>query len=148
MRNSQWNTLDSYLQANFIFKNEMRYKHDYKANPIDDIELEIDEDLSQEVGKLIYRYQLPVDEFELIPTDVGFEIRYKEIYCVLDEDLREVTRNEMTRRIGNIPDEDYTFEEKILLNLPEGNYTLYLRIEDLNAENLGIYSQDFKVSGL
>lgn len=145
---SLWNRVNTYIQANFIFNHEMRYTVNYKADPIEGIQLAFDDALGQEKDKVIFRYQLPVDEFELISQPSGFEVRYKEVYCVLDEDLREVVKHEIIRRIGNIPKDDFKFEESILLNLPEGKYTLHLRIEDQNADNLGIFSQEFEVSNL
>jgi hypothetical protein len=143
-----WNSVNSYVQTNYIFNQEIRYAHDYKANPIDNVEIFYDKSLSQEKDRIVFRYQLPADEFELISQPGGLEVRYKEVYCVLDEDLREVAKQEIIRRIGNIPNEDSKFEESILLNLPDGKYTLHLRIEDQNAENLGIFRYEFEVKDL
>ena len=145
---SLWNNVNSYVQTNFIFNQEIRYAHDYKANLIEEIKLFYDNELSLEKNSLVFLYQLPVDEFKIVKTSGGSELRYKEIYCVLDEDLREVAKSEINRRIGNIPNDDYVFKESILLNLPQGKYTLHLRIEDQNDDNLGIFSQEFEVSQL
>jgi hypothetical protein len=143
-----WNSVNMYVQTNFIFNQEFRYVHNYDAEPIEGLQLLFDKDLSQEKRRVIFRYQLPVDEFELVSQPGGLEVRYKEVYCVLDEDLREVAKNEIIRRIGNIPNDDFKFEESILLNLTEGTYTLHLRIEDQNANNLGIFSHQFEVTNL
>jgi hypothetical protein len=145
---SLWNNTNTYVQTNFIFNQEIRYAYDYKADPIDNMEILFDQDLSREKERIVFRYQLPAEEFELVSQPGGLEVRYKEVYCVLDEDLREVTKQEVIRRIGNIPNDDYKFEESILLNLPEGKYTLHLRIEDQNAENLGIFRYEFEVKDL
>ena len=128
----------------------MRYSHNFNADPIEGLELLFDQNAGkgEEKKKIIFRYQLPVDEFELISQPSGLEVRYREVYCILDEDLREVAKGEMVRRIGNIPDDDFKFEESILLNLPVGKYTLYIRIEDQNADNLGIFSYEFDVKDL
>jgi hypothetical protein len=145
---SLWNSINSYVQTNYIFNQEIRYAYDYKADPIDNMELSFDQTLSQGKKRIVFRYQLPVEEFELVSQPGGLEVRYKEVYCVLDEDLREVAKQEIIRRIGNIPNDDYKFEESILINLPEGKYTLHLRIEDQNAENLGIFRYEFEVRDL
>ena len=142
---SSWANADSYLEANFIYNNEMRFNFDYKANPIKGLKIELAKMFDQEKGKVNFKYQLPVDQVVLLSGTSGLEARYKEVYCVLDEDLREVVKEEIVRRIGNIPDKKYTVEENILVNLPSGKYTLYLRIEDQNGTNLGIYSKDFEV---
>jgi hypothetical protein len=144
-QNNDFYDMDSYLQANFIYNNEIRYSYDYKANPINEIELMIDQTTSGGKYKIIFNYRFPIDQFEMVSKDGGLEIAYKEVYCVLDEDLREVARDEAIRQFKNIPDEDQTFEQNILVNLPLGKYTLYLRIEDQNASNLGIFSKEFEV---
>jgi GWxTD domain-containing protein len=143
-----WNNVNIYVQANFIFNQEIRYAYNYNADPIENIQLFLDLVESKDKKRVIFRYQLPVDEFELVSQPGGLEVRYKEVYCVLDEDLREVAKHEIIRRIGNIPNDDFKFEESILLNLPEGKYTLHLRIEDQNADNLGIFSHEFEVKDL
>jgi hypothetical protein len=148
LNESLWNTINSFVMTNFIFNQEIRYIHDYNANLIEDIKLFYNRADGKGKSNIVFRYQLPVEEFELISQPTGLEVRYKEVYCVLDEDLREVVKQEMVRKIGNIPDDDHKLEESILLNLPEGKYTLHLRIEDQNAENLGIFSYDFEVKNL
>lgn len=142
------NNVIAHLQANFIFNNEIRYTYNYKANPIETIKVEVKSPAENAEGRIILNYFLPVDEIALIASDKGFEARFKEVYCVLNEDLREVARSELIRKIGNIPDDKFTIKEDIFINLPSGSYTLYLRIEDQNADNLGIYTQEFTISEL
>ncbi len=145
-QNTDFYDLDSYLQANFIYNNEIRYNYDYKANPINEIELMVDQTSGAGKNKILFNYRFPVDQFESVSNDGGLEIAYKEVYCVLDEDLREVARDEAIRKFNNIPDDDQTFEQNILVNLQVGKYVLYLRIEDQNANNLGIFSMEFVVN--
>jgi hypothetical protein len=145
---SLWNNVNTYVQTNYIFNQEIRYAHDYKAEPIENLILFYDQELSEAKKRIVFRYQILAEELELVSQAGGLEVRYKEIYSVLDEDLREVAKDEIIRKIGNIPNEDYKFEESIMLNLPEGKYTLHLRIEDQNADNLGIFSQEFEVNEL
>lgn len=143
-----WNSVNTHVQENFIFKQEIRYIHNHNADPIEGIELMFDQSMATNKKKIIIRYQLPVDQFKLALQGGNLEVHYREVYCVLDEDLREVAKNDIIRRIGNIPNDDFKFEESILVNLPEGKYTLHLRIEDQNAENLGIFKQEFEVRDL
>jgi hypothetical protein len=143
-----WNNANSYLQANFIYKQEIRYAFNYNADIIEGIQVSIDHIVDNEKGQMVIRYQLSVDQFEQVSKPDGVEVSYREIYSVLDEDLREVAKNETVRQIGNIPDDDFKFEERINISLPEGKYTLYIRIEDQNAENLGIFKQEFEVKDL
>ncbi len=137
-----WASTDSYLQASFIFNNEMRYVFDYKAKPIKNLKLMVEEKNNNGNRRLTVRYQLPVKEFEMVSAMPDYEIRYREVYSVLDGDLREVTHNDIIRRIGKIPDPEFLIGENIYLDLPRGRFTLYLRIEDMNGANLGIFSQD------
>ena len=37
-----WNSVDGYIQANFIYKNEMRFEYDYQAEPINNIQLTLE----------------------------------------------------------------------------------------------------------
>jgi len=143
-----WNSVNTYVQANFIFNQEIRYIHDYNADPIEGLQLLFDKFTDKDIAMIVFRYQLPADELELVSQAGVLEVSYREVYCVLDEDLREVVKEEIVRRIENIPNDDFKFEESIPLNLPEGKYTLHLRIEDQNAENLGIFSQEFEVKDL
>ncbi len=140
-----WSTVDAYIQANFIYKNEMRFEYDYQADPINNVKLTLESLSDTKTGNLIYHYQIPAGEFELVSTNDGHEIRYKEVYCILDQDLREVSRNEVIRNISKIPNEEYILKETIILNLPAGKYTLFLRLEDQNEKRLGIFSQEFQV---
>jgi len=137
-----WASTDSYLQASFIFNNEMRYTFDYKAKPIRNLKLTVQEKVNEGKRRVTIRYQIPVKEFEMISANPDYEIRYREVYTVLDGDLREITRNDIIRRIGKIPDQKFLIGESIYLDLPQGQFTLYLRIEDMNGANLGIFSQD------
>jgi len=141
-----WNSVNSYVQVNYIFNQEMLYIHNYNADPIEGLQWLFDKEVNKE--KITFRYKFPVDEFELISQSGGFEVRYREVYCILDEDLREVSKNDVIRHIGDIPDDNFIFEESILLDLPEGDYTLHLRIEDQNADNLCIFSKEFEVKDL
>ena len=140
-----WNNANSYVQANFVYKQEIRYAFNYNADIIEGIQVSIDHIVDNEKGQMVIRYQLSVDQFEQVSKPDGVEVSYREIYSVLDEDLREVAKNETVRQIGNIPDDDFKFEERINISLPEGKYTLYIRIEDQNAENLVIFKQEFEV---
>ena len=143
-----WNNANTHVQANFIYKQEIRYAFNYNAAIIEGIQVSIDHIVDNEKGQIVIRYQLSVDQFEQVSKPDGVEVSYREIYSVLDEDLREVAKNETVRQIGNIPDDDFKFEERINISLPEGKYTLYIRIEDQNAENLGIFKQEFEVKDL
>lgn len=138
-------SVDANIQANFIYNNEMRFKYDYKATPIKNIQLNLESASAAQQGNLRYHYQIQAGEFKLLSSAEGHNIRYKEVYCIVDEDLRDVARNEVIRNIGKIPGEEYLVKETIVLNLPTGKYTLYLRLEDQNEKRLGIFSQEFQV---
>lgn len=141
-----WNSLDSFMQANFLFNNEMRYDYDYQANPIGNVTLSLEKQISGERESLVYHYKIPAGEFEMIRNGQVFKVRFREVFCVLDQEWREVARHDLIRNIDKIPDDAYQITEKIQFDLPAGKYIFYLRLEDLNEKNLGIFSQQFEVT--
>jgi len=142
----RWNSLDSFMQANFIFKNEMRYEHDYKAHPIKQLQLSLKKQTSAERDNIVYQYTIPAGEFKMLEQKDAYRIKFREVFCVLDEELREVARHDIVRNVDNIPDKKYMLSENISFHLPAGKYTFYLRLEDQNEKNLGVFSQHFEVS--
>jgi hypothetical protein len=140
------NMINTFLQAQFIFKNEIRYEHDYQAEPIDDFELEVDRKLSMKEEKLVLRIRIPVNELELEKADGAYHLKFLVRYVVLDQDLRSVQESEKIIERDDITDDDQKLEEVIKINLPPGQYKVHLRIEDLKSNNLGIYSQEITIS--
>jgi GWxTD domain-containing protein len=135
-----WNTFNTYLDANFIYKNEMRYLHDYDADPLSEFEMEV---FSSD-SILFIRYQFPVDELELIESGDMYEIKYTERYSILDRDMREVATGEENKHITNIADDDQLLQQEIKINLPAGEYRISIQIRDLQSKTLGIYTKDFE----
>jgi len=68
-------------------------------------------------------------------------LAYIERYSILDEDMREVATGEITKQIGDIPDEDSLLSQEIDVNLPPGTYRISIQIKDKNSRKLGIYTQ-------
>lgn len=134
-----WNTYNTYLDANFVYKNEMRYFHDYDADPLSDFEMEV---FSSD-STLLIQYRFPVDELELVETGDTFELIYTERYSILDEDLREVASGATDKRISGITDDNMVIHEEIKLNLVPGNYKISIHIRDHNSKKLGIYTENF-----
>jgi GWxTD domain-containing protein len=132
-----WNTYNTYLDANFVYKNEIRYEHKYDADPISDFELEITSDDS--LISMIYR--IPASEFKLQESGNTYNLSYLEKYSILDEDMREVASGEITKQINDISDEDSPILRKIEVNLPPGIYRISIQIKDKNSKKLGIYTQ-------
>jgi hypothetical protein len=140
------NKINSYLEAQFIHNHNIRYEHDYQAEPIDDFEMMIDKEMSMKERRVILRYRFPVDEFKLQKVKNLYHLKYQERFVVLNQDLREVKENEETIELSNITDDDQEHEELIKLDLAPGQYTLHLQIKDLQSKKLGIYSQKFTIS--
>jgi len=138
-----WNLYNSYLQANFIYNNELRFEYNYKADPIEDFELAIDVQEGKPEAQLILRYRVPADEFKLKKSGGRYRLKYNESCIVLNEDLREIKRYDVTKELDNIVDDDDAIEERIEMKLPPGDYTFHIRIDDLNSDKLGIYTQKF-----
>ena len=57
-----------------------------------------------------------------------------------------MARHDIIRNIDKIPNEDFVLAENITFSLPAGKYTFFLRLEDLNDNNLGVFSQHFEVT--
>ncbi len=135
-----WKTSNTYLDANFVYKNEMRYFHNYDADPLSDFEMEI---FSSD-SILLIKYQLPVDELKMIETGDNYEVRYTESYSILDEDLREVASGSTDKHITGIADDGIRLEQEIKISLIRGNYRISIQIRDNNSKKLGIYTKDYE----
>jgi hypothetical protein len=140
------NTINTFLQAQFVYKNEIRYEHDYQAEPIEDLKILVDNELSKKEEKLVLRFRFPVDELELEKVNGAYRLRFLIRYAVFDLDLREVQNSDKIIERDDIPDDDQELEEMIRIDLPPGQYKVHFRIEDLKSNNLGIYSQEFAIS--
>lgn len=121
------------LQANFIYNNEMRYEHDYNANPIEDLEMNINTDSSG----LLIEYTVPVDEFSS-----NKPINYTEEIVIFNSDEREVVRKSFQRDITDLKND---ISQKTEIKLPSGDYKLTVKIQDDNSNKLGIYKSDFRI---
>jgi len=128
-----WYIWEPYLQANFIYYNEMKYDYNYDAEPIDDLEMDIN---SNESGVII-NYLVPADEF----TENN-DVSYVENIVVFNNDYREVTRKSFERKISDLNND---IAQKIEIELPAGEYHLVIKINDLNSKKLGIYKSEIRV---
>ena len=133
-----WNTYNTYLDANFVYKNEMRYFHDYDADPLSDFEMEV----FNSDSTLLIQYRFPVDELELVETGDTFELIYTERYSILDEDLREVASGATDKHISGITDDNKVIHEEIKINLRPGIYKISIHIRDHNSKKLGIFTEN------
>ena len=134
-----WNTFNTYLDANFVYKNEMRYFHNYDADPLSEFEM----DVFSGDSTLLIQYQFPADELELIESGDNYEVKYTERFSILDEDMREVATGETDKHITNIVEDDQLLQQEIKVRLPAGNYRISVQIKDLQSKKLGIYTRDF-----
>jgi hypothetical protein len=133
-----WYNYNSYIDANFIYNNEIRYQHDYDAEPIENFALGIENS--------ILRYQIPAKEFSLEEIDNMYRLKYRERYVIYDEDYREVLSNETERTVEEIRDKDQLITQNIPLDLAPGIYSIAIRITDFNSNGLGIYKKKFEIS--
>jgi GWxTD domain-containing protein len=124
-RSSSWMP---YLESNFIYNNELKFKYNYNAEPIEDLEMDF---ISHNKGLTIF-YSVPVDEFIAIDKN----IRYVEEIVVFNNDYREVSRK-LNNRV--ITDLEKDINQKIEIELPIGEYSFAIKIKDNNSNKLGIY---------
>jgi GWxTD domain-containing protein len=136
-----WNTYNTYLDANFVYKNEMRYFHNYDAEPLSDFEMEINRDDKL----LVVRYRFPVDELELMNGDNGYYVLFTERFSILNEDMREVASGANEKRVDGIVDDNVILQEEIKTELQAGSYKISVHIRDINSKKMGIYSKNFTV---
>ena len=122
-----------YLQANFIYNNEMKFNYNYDAEPIDDLEMEI----STNKSRIIITYAVPADEFV-----ANKDIRFNEDIVVYNSDHREVIRKSFERKISNLDNE---IKQIVEIDLPAGEYHLAIKIQDKNSKKLGIYKSTNRV---
>ncbi len=127
-----WNIWEPYLQANFIYKNEIKYEYNYDAEPVEDLELEI----ITNNKNVVITYTVPIDEF-FISEDQ--RVIYNEELVIFDEDYLEIKRLDSEQKIKNSPELDDTIIRKIEMELSPGEYTVAIRLKDLNSNKLGIY---------
>ena len=137
-----WNTWNTYLDANFVYKNEIRYEHNYGGEPIDDFKMNI----THSGDQLVISYSLPAEEFNLLKTEDRYHAVYRETITVLDEDLEEIYTNVIERDIRDIPDEEYEIKREAKLPVKPGIYRISVRIEDIQSPKIGIYSQDIDLT--
>jgi len=133
-----WNTWNTYLDANFVYKNEIRYEHNYGGEPINDFKMAV----TPQTDRLLIKYSFPAEEFKLLSVENRFRVTYTEHITILDEDLKEIYHNEIERDIRDIPDEDYDIEQQSTIGLKPGNYRISIRLKDLHSSKIGIYSQN------
>jgi GWxTD domain-containing protein len=137
-----WNTWNTYLDANFVYKNEIRYEHNYGGDPIEDFKM----DITRNNDKMLIRYSVPAEEFKLNKIENRYRVAYRERITVLDEDMREVYNNDTEREIRDIPDENFEINRNALLDLKPGVYRVSVRIEDTQSPKIGIYSEDIDLT--
>jgi hypothetical protein len=135
---NNWYTYNTYLDANFIYNNEIRYQHAYDAEPLEEFELGI--------ADQIISYSIPAEEFSLKEKDNIYRAVFEERYVIYDEDFREVLRNESEKKIDGISDPEQLIEQTISINLPPGRYKLAIRLTDLQGDKMGIYREEFEIS--
>jgi len=104
-----WYNYNSYIDANYIYKNEMRYQHKYDAEPIEDFALAL--------GNKVLRYQIPAGEFTLDKIGETYSLKYNERFVIYNEDYREILSNETERIVEGIRDKDQLIVQNIPLNL-------------------------------
>lgn len=136
-RHQVWNT---YVDQNFIYKNQFLYEHDYQADAIDGFEFELDE----KSNTVNITYSFPKEELEAFLIDGKKYFQFTERYRVLDEDLREISVKESEHKIKDNPDSDKLASE-IRLHLPAGKYLFSLKIDDKKSDKLAIYLTDIVV---
>lgn len=138
-----------YVETNFIFNPEFRYRHDYQAEPIKNFELKIEDNSNVKAGNVLVHYKIPIKEFQIAERDKNYQIKYSQHYVVLNEDMREVlgyeTTKVFTEPLASTLKKQKNIEQTIELNLEHGEYMFAIRINDMASKKLGIYVENFVV---
>ena len=130
-----------HVNANFIFKQEFRYEHDYKMKPLKKAECSVETNTHPAEANVHIHYSAPKKEFKPVKKDNANVIEYLERIVIFDEDMREVLRHETTK---TIPYAD--MNETINLSIQPGRYIAALRIEDQHSNKLAIFKEPFVVT--
>lgn len=103
---------------------------------------------SNDIG-LVFRYKMPINEFDIQAKDGLYHLNYLERYVVFNNKMNEVARHETKRQITKPNKNDFkklqTIEEEIRVDLEPGDYTLGLRIEDTFSKKIAIRKVDISV---
>ncbi|MBN2093366.1 GWxTD domain-containing protein [candidate division KSB1 bacterium] len=137
------------INLEYIFNPQFRYEFDYHAEPLKKFKCGIITNQTDSTGNVTLNYEFPIQELNIIQDQGIYKISFLEQVVVFNDDMREVTRKEITRiRTGNSPDQ--IKKEKLLKNdvrfsVAPGEYMLAIRIADENSSKLGIYRKNFIV---
>ncbi len=137
------------INLEYIFNPQFRYEYDYHAEPLKKFKCGIFKNNADSSGNITLTYEFPIQELKIIQEKGAYKISYIEQVVVFNDDMREITRKEMTHsRTGNSSDQ--IKKEKLIINdvkfsVAPGEYMFAIRIADENSAKLGIYRKNFIV---
>jgi GWxTD domain-containing protein len=135
-----------YVISNFINNSEYRYHHEYKADP-----LKLHENrFYTDEGILKFDYSIPLKELRYDRQGDVYQFSYNLTVVALDEDMREVYRQEevksFSRENKKAYKQDKFFSDQIQMRLIPGPYMIAIKIEDTHSKKLGIFLKDIDTS--
>ena len=139
-----------HVDANFIYHQEFKYEHDYKAKPMKKAKCSIESDPLSAEHNVTIHYSVPTKELKLMKIDNHYFIKVLERYVVFDEDMQEVCRHETVKELKEKDKKSFKkrkhIEETFVLTLEPGYYKIALRIEDQHSNQLGIFLENCTVN--
>jgi len=140
----------SRIQSEFIYKPEFKFDVFRNYEPLKHFKLSYQINKIEQESKLInVSYVLSGDELKFKKMKDQYKAQFEQSYVVYNEDLKEVTGNiESKELIAQTKDETEktdNFTVNFGVNLSAGNYTLALRIKDLNSNKLGIFLKEIHI---
>ncbi len=131
-----------WFESTYEYGKDYIYKHNYGANPLDDVEVNIFSDPVENDSTLLITYTFPAKQ--LSSPFFSKKATFTESWIVLDEDMKPYRQDEIIREINKKEINEIT--GKITLNVPPGNYLIALRLKDNHSDKLGIFIETMEVS--
>lgn len=129
------------IEADFVYQPDMLYDYNYQAKPLKSTDFDLINDNTAQVG---FQYRISLKQFA--KNNGERVVEYSRHYIVLNEDLREVFREEVRKDADNTEIVGGKVQDAVTFNLPPGNYTLVCRLEIPASGKLGIYKSAFSIS--
>ncbi|MEE4312316.1 MAG: GWxTD domain-containing protein [candidate division KSB1 bacterium] len=138
----------SYIETEYIYKNEFRFDAYKDYSPMKDFEVALDVKKSvSDLKKIDVVYKLSAKDIEFLKDDGKYSAKFLERYVVYNNDFREVLSNQ--KDIGVLAesgsDKKARRSFRFDFELPKGSYTLALSVTDRNSNKLGIFLEEFRV---
>lgn len=124
-----------YVDANYIYDPKMIYSVQVDGKIVRDIEVVVRRGTG---GRMVIDYGVPRKQLETTGRGQSQQIRFRVRYVALNEDLREAASGDTVVVASGAELAYDRIRRDLHLELPEGEYRIGLRVEDLQDERFGV----------